>query len=555
MPRLTERNPGLPPRILPFSVPYNVKTGILLLVASAASIAQVYPGGGYPGGGYPGGGYPGQSPYPGRSPVGGIPVPGRTGRNSKTNAPNQQTDALPNFRGNLKVFAEKSISLELGDKRVMDFRRNDKTRFFKAGDEVKNPKFNVGDQVSVEAQNDPGGTTMTAVNLYWEKAGGGPTTTSKNDDGVVDTWKDDPKDVKTGSEHGTVTKNDSKNDDGPPRLQRAAPASASAEEAPIKPAADDPGPPKLKRGGVADASRQKAQDMPQQTAAERLPATDDRSVERVAAPASPADRGGERVTDGSRPSVIRGDGDEDTVRIVQRKDEPLIRRAADAAMEFTETLPSYVCSEFVTRSQSESTPANFQPIDVVSMEVLYTDGREDYRNIQINGKKTVKKIEETGGAWSTGEFGTVLVDLFSPATGATFHYRKDSRAGGIMAKMYDFEVTREGSHWSIHSGAQSYDPAYVGSVWIDPATSRVLRIEMEAKGFPAEFPLDHVESATDYQYIRLGDAKQYLLPVHAETLSCQRNSAFCSRNVIDFRNYHKYTGESSITFGAPAKDK
>jgi hypothetical protein len=267
----------------------------------------------------------------------------------------------------------------------------------------------------------------------------------------------------------------------------------------------------------------------------------------------------ERVTDGSRPSVIRGDADEDAVRTVPRKDEPLIRRAADAAMEFTETLPSYVCTELVTRTQSESTPANFQPIDVVSMEVLYTDGREDYRNIQINGKKIVKKIEETGGAWSTGEFGTVLVDLFSPATGATFHYRRDSRAGGIMAKMYDFEVAREGSHWNIHATSQTYIPAYVGSVWIDPATSRVLRIEMEGKGFPGEFPLDHVESATDYQYIRLGDAKQYLLPVHAETLSCQRNSSFCQRNVIDFRNYHKYTGESTVTFGAPvgvpAKDK
>ena len=128
-----------------------------------------------------------------------------------------------------------------------------------------------------------------------------------------------------------------------------------------------------------------------------------------------------------------------------------------------------------------------------------------------------------------------------------------------MAKMYDFEVAREGSHWSIHSSAQTYVPAYIGSVWIDPATSRVLRIEMEAKGFPGEFPLDHVESATDYQYIRLGDAKQYLLPVHAETLSCQRSSVYCQRNVIDFRNYHKYTGESTITFGSPSgvptKDK
>jgi len=309
-------------------------------------------------------------------------------------------------------------------------------------------------------------------------------------------------------------------------------------DAPVRPLADDPGPPKLKRGGVADPTREKAAPVPEQTAA--VPATPGRGVE--------------RVVDGSRPSVIRGDGDEDTVRTVQRKDEPLIRRAADAAMEFTETLPSYVCSEMVTRSQSESTPANFQPIDVVSMEVVYENGREDYRNLQINGKKTTKKMEETG-AWSTGEFGTVLVDLFSPSTDAAFHFRRDSRAGGIMAKMYDFEVTRENSHWSIHAGAQKYNPAYSGSVWIDPGTSRVLRIEMEAKAMPGDFPLDHVESATDYQYIRLGDAKQYLLPVHAETLSCQRGTAYCSRNVIDFRNCHKYTGESSITFGAPKDEK
>jgi hypothetical protein len=450
------------------------------------------------------------------------------------------------------VFDDKAISVELGDKRVMDFRRNDKTKFFKAGDEVKSPKFILGDQVSVEATEDPGGNSMTAVNVYWEKAGGA-TTSSKNDDGVVDTWKDDPKAAPAGTTKPPTATSD---DSAAPRLQRP---TATEAAAPISRDADDPGPPKLKRGGVADPTRERAKDVPEQTG----PLTSPSQMAEAGIPNTPAPeripstaaRDGERVTDGSRPTVIRGDGDEETVRTVQRKDEPLIRRAADAAMEFTETLPSYVCTELVTRSQSESQPANFQPIDVVSMEVLYTDGREDYRNIQINGKKTVKKIEETGGSWSTGEFGTVLVDLFSPATGAVFHFRRDSRAGGIMAKMYDFEVAREGSHWSIHSASQTYNPPYVGSVWIDPATSRVLRIEMEAKGLPSEFPLDHVESATDYNYIRLGDAKQYLLPVHAETLSCQRGTPYCSRNVIDFRNYHKYTGESSITFGAATTDK
>ena len=32
-----------------------------------------------------------------------------------------------------------------------------------------------------------------------------------------------------------------------------------------------------------------------------------------------------------------------------------------------------------------------------------------------------------------------------------------------------------------------------------------------------------------------------------------RGSNYCSRNVIDFRNYHKYEGESSITYGGDVK--
>ena len=277
MSRFIESNPGPSARIIGSSV----RTGILLLAVSAAALAQVYPGGGYPGGGYPGGGYPGggypgQTPYPGgRNPTG-IPVPGRTGKTSKTPAPNQN-GPLPNFRGSLKVFDEKAISVELGDKRVMDFRRTDKTKFFKAGDEVKTPKFNLGDQVSVEAMEDPGGNSMTAVNVYWEK-GGGPTTSSKNDDGVVDTWKDDPK---PGSEHGTAKSSPASagaEDSGPPRLQRP---TATEAAAPISRDPDDPGPPKLKRGGVADPARQKAQNVPEQTApvqsaSARIPTTPER---------------------------------------------------------------------------------------------------------------------------------------------------------------------------------------------------------------------------------------------------------------------------------------
>jgi hypothetical protein len=484
----------------------------------------------------------------------GIPVPGRSGKNSK-NDTSKAGQPLPNFRGALKQMDDKSLSVELGDNRVLDFKRTGATKFFKAGDEVKQPNFAVGDQLSVEAQEEPGGY-LTAVNVYWEKSGGGKPAKSA-DDTTLDTWKDTP--------GMSTSRTPGDSDPDRPRLKRAdspgqterAPERAEAAPAPeragaapppkseapvqraeaappVKPDPEDPGPPRLQRGRAADPSRQVSAPVPQQQEGQVRIATDNE----------------EHV------SIIRGDREDDAIRPRPLpKDDPLIRRAADTALEFTETLPSYVCTEMIARYQSETRPANFRPIDVVSTDVVYENGREDYRNLQINGKPTKKKIEETGGAWSTGEFGTVLIDLFSPATAADFHFRRDSRAGGVMAKMYDFEVEREHSHWNIHTGSQSYTPAYSGSVWIDPQSSRVLRIEMQAKGMPQDFPTDHVEAATDYNNVRLGDLKQYLLPVHSENLMCQRGTDICSRNVIDFRNYHKYTGESTITFGGTAKDK
>jgi hypothetical protein len=70
---------------------------------------------------------------------------------------------------------------------------------------------------------------------------------------------------------------------------------------------------------------------------------------------------------------------------------------------------------------------------------------------------------------------------------------------------------------------------------------------------PRTFQLDTVESAIDYDYVLIGDGK-FLLPVHSEALSCIRGTNSCSRNVIDFRNYKKFTADTSISFDdAPDK--
>jgi hypothetical protein len=106
-------------------------------------------------------------------------------------------------------------------------------------------------------------------------------------------------------------------------------------------------------------------------------------------------------------------------------------------------------------------------------------------------------------------------------------------------------VQAANSHWRLSVGSQTVVTAYTGSIWVDPSTARVLRIESQARNIPSDFPIDTVESAIDYSFVTI-EGKSFLLPVHAESLGCQRGSSFCTHNLIDFRNYHEFKGDIKI---------
>jgi hypothetical protein len=222
----------------------------------------------------------------------------------------------------------------------------------------------------------------------------------------------------------------------------------------------------------------------------------------------------------------------------------LIERAREAAFEFSEKLPNFICEEFMSRSTKRGREREM-PLDVVSAEIIYDKAQESYRNVKIDGHSTAQSLQEIGGSWSTGEFASTLLELFHPDTNAQFRSGGASPISGFSAQVYDFQVRSENSHWRLQSGSQILAAAYGGSVWVDPKTARVLRIEMQARSIPSDFPMDTVESAVDYSYVVIGGTS-VLLPVHAESLGCERGTSNCSHNIINFRNYHEYTVDFKI---------
>jgi hypothetical protein len=481
------------------------------------------------GGRYPGGGYPG-----------GVGFPGGRGRTSRT----ENKIPAQTFTGQLRKIDENQLALETSDTRIISFSLARSTKYQKlssigALSDARNRDFQPGDHVSIEATQDDN-NLYHAIRLTLEKQGTAEERARASEPADLSPVAD------ASPSGGSVA-----GDDDRPRLHRApaaddAPKAENTSGDPVDTAAasrpattvapgpaprdpDDPGPPVLRRGIPRDSSRSAGQ--------------------QPAQPAAGPDPG--PITAENRPSVLR---DSRQASPLPPAADPVIGKAREAAESFTETLPNYTVKQFTTRYITEASRGNqtsWHALDNVTADVVAEDGRESYKNILVNGKPPKDKIENTG-SWSSGEFASTLQDILSPVTDADFHNKRSSRIANREAFRYDFSVEQPNSHWHVYSSAQSYRPGYTGSIWIDKETYRVLRIELSAKDMPRDFPLDTVESAVDYDFVLLGE-NRFLLPVHSEALSCVRGTAECSRNVIDFRNYRKFTADTTVTFDEPGR--
>jgi hypothetical protein len=558
-----------------------------LMFWAAAALAQFPFPGGYPGGGYPypGGGYP----YPG----GGYPGGQQPQQTQDSSRSSRATSSGTN--GMVRRASGNQLVIQTDDHRVVWFHINIRTEGDKNGDKVDVGSFAPGDHVSVEYTEDDNGY-YTADRVDWTRAG-----TPQEQETARQTWDLIGVDGSGPSDSGGSGRRTSGNvdgDDDRPILRRhnsddaAAPAnapgaSAQSPQAPqypqpsaqypqpggqptqaaaqdstdtpviratqdtpaaAPPDADDPGRPVLRRGGAAtahvpdpgDTTQPSASVAPAGAAASNAPATVAANSRAPQASNPPLTGVKSTTQSASAPAPQRG---------VPFQDDPLIAKAREAAYNFSESLPNFFCKQMTTRYHSENSGKAWNASDIVSADVAYEGGHESYKNIKVGNSSTNKSMEQIGGTVSTGEFSSWLEDLMSDSTAAVFRRGAADTIQGRSAIVFSLDVPRERSHWLVKAPSELYYPAYHGSVWIDKATGRVLRIEVQARNVPGAFPFDTIEMAIDYDYIRLAAGEQaYLLPSDAEALSCDRGTSDCARNRIEFRNYRKFEASSTIDF-------
>lgn len=439
---------------------------------------------------YPPGTMP-PSPYPPGGPQGGIPMPSRGKKNKQKENKIEQTLAAD---GLTLSNDGKTLVIATEDGRRIEMTLNPATKFTRSGSDIPSSKIIPRTTVHIEAdEDDEFYLTATHVDLLKdapvEQVNQGP-----RPQGVTPVAEDEPR---------------------PTILQG--------------PSADAPDRPILKHGKPQSTSSTTDSDDTTEVATNQPP------------PKSTTTKARQNE---SGDFTINSDSEQ--TKIVRTGDE-LIDRTKEWALTFTQGLPNYVCEQDTTRYAQRSRSEGWEAQDVITAKVVFEDGREQYKEITVGGKRTNKSMLELGGSVSIGEFASTLRSLFSDASQAEFKFYQSTHVGDTAARIYDFKIALHNSDWFIKTGGQTLVPAYSGSVWVDRSTAEVRRIEMQADNIPKDFPLDSIQWAIDYDEVMLGTGK-FLLPVHAENLGCWRGSPICQKNSTDFRDYHKYSGESTITF-------
>ena len=240
----------------------------------------------------------------------------------------------------------------------------------------------------------------------------------------------------------------------------------------------------------------------------------------------------------------------------------LLERTRKATLGAAQQMPDYLVKQQITRSRALGTTSNWNVYDRLSIAVSYrqTIG-EQYKLLSVNGMPPSVDEQEgstygdkLGGTTSTGEYVSMLSELFEPATRAEFEMVDTDTLRGRRTIVYEYVVKREFSKQtlkfqaSVDSTPLETIVGYQGRIWVDREDNRVLRLETISVDIPAGFPITAAKSVIDYDWVSINDVS-HLLPSRAiiELTSHLGVQTEQTRNDILFRGYRKFGTEVKIT--------
>jgi len=217
------------------------------------------------------------------------------------------------------------------------------------------------------------------------------------------------------------------------------------------------------------------------------------------------------------------------------------------AMSLPQRMPNFICDQETARYRGSGKV----PRDLITALVRYEDGNESYAEIKWNGKLAPRAIAESPGQWSTGEFGSNLRAIFDPHNQALFEFSSENHLGGRAAWVFTFRIVKQNDPlWRLRTVDRMIAPPYGGELWVDQKTGNLLRFRSVAAEIPKDFPTQSADLQTDYENIAFADGSSFPLPVNS-IIATRQMGEDLSRNVIQFRNCHKFRAKTRMLLDAP----
>jgi len=229
--------------------------------------------------------------------------------------------------------------------------------------------------------------------------------------------------------------------------------------------------------------------------------------------------------------------------------ETIVGGARKRALDYSMSLPNFMCVEVTSRSVDQSGNGNWKHRDSIAELLTYHDKQESRSTLEVNGKRSSLKRAEMNSTWpmSIGEFGALLNLVFAPSSKTQFEWKEAGTLGdgsGTL-QVLSYRVAKENATLDLSEGNNSrVGVGFHGLVYIDAATSGVRRITVEADGLPRAFSMHAATMSVDYDYVTIA-GRDYLLPVHS-TVSLQRHRRQIELNEITFRNYRRFASRAKI---------
>lgn len=230
----------------------------------------------------------------------------------------------------------------------------------------------------------------------------------------------------------------------------------------------------------------------------------------------------------------------------------ILGEITEAALNYSSGLPNFVCLQVTKRYVDPSATESFQLTDTIAERLSYFEHKEDYKVVSVNGNPvTNRKHEQLGGATSSGEFGSMLLEIFSPESQTEFHWERWGKLRDHIMHVYSFRVAQGNSKYSITAEAvkRTIVVGYHGLIYADRDSKSVMRITMDADDIPADFPIRTAGETLDYDTVTISGQK-FILPIKVDMR--MRDGKVLIKNQAEFRLYNKFGADTSIQFGDPA---